>query len=179
MIQALVRWRTSASLKIYARINPRDYAARVRRMSQTNVDSTIAAHLPSICDSELHASMGPVMEALAGGKDISETCPIYESDEEDDGEPAPRATGACAPAPVVDRSADRGAAEAPPAKRRAVADFGIALKQSNPKRAGSKSHARYEQYKAAKTRAHFRALGGSSADYAHDMSKGYVTLLSS
>ena len=32
-IQALCRWRTSASLKIYARINPRDYAARVRRMS--------------------------------------------------------------------------------------------------------------------------------------------------
>ena len=47
MIQALVRWRTAASLKIYARINPRDYAARVRRMSQTDVDSTISAHLPS------------------------------------------------------------------------------------------------------------------------------------
>ena len=32
-IQALCRWRTAASLKIYARINPRDYTARVRRMS--------------------------------------------------------------------------------------------------------------------------------------------------
>ena len=32
-IQVLRRWRTAASLKIYARTNPRDYAARVRRMS--------------------------------------------------------------------------------------------------------------------------------------------------
>ena len=50
-IQALCRWRTAASLKIYARINPRDYAARVRRMSSTVVDSRIAANLPTLDDS--------------------------------------------------------------------------------------------------------------------------------
>ena len=53
------------------------------------------------------------------------------------------------------------------------------MEQSNPKRLGSQTHARYESYKGATTRAQFSALGGSSADYAHDLSKGYITLLSS
>ena len=78
MIQALCRWRTAASLKIYARTNPRDYAAHVRRMSQTDVDSTISAHLPSICDSELHANMGPVVKALTSGAGVADTCGIYD-----------------------------------------------------------------------------------------------------
>ena len=80
MIQALCRWRTAASVKIYARINPRDYAARVRRMSQTDVDSTISAHLPSICDSELHANMGPVVNVLTSCTDVADTCDVYVSD---------------------------------------------------------------------------------------------------
>ena len=180
MIQALVRWRTAASLKIYARINPRDYAARVRRMSQTDVDSTISAHLPSICDSELHANIGPVVATLASGVDIADSCDIYESDGDDD-DAAPPEEQICAESSssVVDPGSSRRAAGAPPRKRRAVDDFGISIKPSNPKRSGSKSHARYESYKGATTRAQFSALGGSSADYAHDLSKGYITLLSS
>ena len=92
MIQALCCWRTAASLKIYARINPRDCAARVRGMSQTDVDSTISAHLPSICDSELHANMGPVVNALTNGTGVADTCDVYVSDDEDepdDDEPEP------------------------------------------------------------------------------------------
>ena len=181
MIQALVRWRTAASLKIYARINPRDYAARVRRMSQTDVDSTISAHLPSICDSELHANIGPVVATLASGVDIADSCDIYESDGDDDDDAAPPEEQICAESSssVVDPGSSRRAAGAPPRKRRAVDDFGIAIQPSNPKRSGSKSHARYESYKGATSRAQFSALGGSSADYAHDLSKGYITLLSS
>ena len=178
MIQALVRWRTSASLKIYARINPRDYAARVRRMSQTDVDSTISAHLPSICDSELHANIGPVVETLASGVDIADICEVYESDDDDE-EPAPPVVCARPASLVVDPGSSRRAASAPPRKRRAVDDFGISIQQSNPRRLGSQAHARFESYKAATTRAQFSALGGSSADYAHDIVKGYIKLLSS
>ena len=180
MIQALVRWRTSASLKIYARINPRDYAARVRRMSQTDVDSTISAHLPSICDSDLHANIGPVVATLASGVDIADSCDVYDSDDDDD-ETAPPEEQICgaSSSPVVDRGSSRRAAGAPPRKRRAVDDFGIAIQPANPKRPGSKSHARYESYKGATSRAQFSALGGSAADYAHDLVKGYITLLSS
>ena len=150
-------------------------------MSQTEVDSTISAHLPSICDSELHANMGPVVNALTSGTDVADSCDVYVSDDEDepdsaDAEPANSST---APSVVVNRGDSRGVVGAPPPKRRAVADFGIMLKQSNPKRLGSKSHARYEVYKVAATRAQYRALGGSTADYAHDYGKGYVKLLSS
>jgi hypothetical protein len=148
-------------------------------MSQTDVDSMISAHLPSICDSELHANMGPIVNALTSGTDVADTFDTYVSDDEDepdDNEPEP-ASGSAAPLAVVNHGASRGAAAAPPPKHRAVADFGIALKQSNPKLPGSNSHAHYEVYKVAMTQAQFRALGGSAADYAHDYRKGYVKLL--
>ena len=96
-----------------------------------------------------------------------------------DGDEPEQANNPAAPPTVVDRGASRGAAAAPPPKRRAVADVGISLKQNNPKLPGSTSHARYEVYKVAAPRAQFRALGGSAADYAHDIRKGYVKLLSS
>ena len=181
MIQAMCHCRTAASLKIYARINPRDYAARVRRMSQIDVDSTISTHLPSVCDSELHANMSPVVNVLTSGTDVADTCDVYVSDDEDenDGDEPEPANSPAAPPAFVDRGASRGAAAAPPPKHRAVADVGISLKQSNLKLPGSKSHARYEVYTVAATRAQCRALGGSAADYAHDIRKGYVKLLSS
>ena len=125
--------------------------------------------------------MGPVMNALTSGTDVADTCDVYVSDDEDehDGDEPEPASGSAAPSAVVYRGASRGAAAAPPPMRRAVADFGIGLKQSNPKLPGSKSHARYEVYKVAATRAQFRALGGTAADYEHDYRKGYVKLLSS
>ena len=165
MLQALVRWRTAASLKIYARINPRDYAARIRRVSQTDVDSTISAHLPSICDSELHANMGPVVNTLTSSADIADSCDVYVSDDEDEVDgagPAP-ANSSAAPSAVVDRGSSRGAVAAPTPKRRAVADFSRhrALAEQPPKRAGSKSHARHEVYKVAATRERSSALSAA------------------
>ena len=123
-------------------------------MSQTDVDFTISAHLPSICDSELHANMGPLVNALTSGADIADSCDVYVSDDEGEigGAGPASASGSAAPSAVVNRGASRGAVAAPPLKRRAVADFGIALKQSNPKRAGSNAHARYEVYKVFRLR---------------------------
>ena len=83
-IQALCRWRNAASLKIYARTNPRDYVACVRRMSATHVDPTIAANLPALDDSALHADFAQVAGPLERGRDISQTCPVYESDDDED-----------------------------------------------------------------------------------------------
>ena len=48
-------------------------------MSHTDVNSTVPAHLPSICDSELHANTGPVVNALTSGADIADSCDVYVS----------------------------------------------------------------------------------------------------
>ena len=51
----------------------------------------------------------------------------------------------------------------------------ISVRQTNPKRPGSKSYDRYELYKPATSKFQFLHLGGSTADYNHDLSKGYIT----
>ena len=48
--------------------------------------------------------------------------------------------------------------------------------QANPKRANSKSHRRYENYKSAKTLDEFRARGGTAADLSHDTKRGFVVV---
>ena len=55
-------------------------------------------------------------------------------------------------------------------------DVAIVVRQTNPKRPGSQSHARYERYKEATTRDEYRALGGSAADFDFDLAHGYVTV---
>ncbi|KAH8061971.1 hypothetical protein JL722_3930 [Aureococcus anophagefferens] len=73
------------------------------------------------------------------------------------------------------------AAPKPPSSRPAYSKKGdataIRLKQSNPKRRGTKSHERYDKYKAATTKGEYRALGGSSADYSFDLKHKYITEL--
>mmetsp|Transcript_18970 Transcript_18970/g.75646 ORF Transcript_18970/g.75646 Transcript_18970/m.75646 type:complete len:1016 (+) Transcript_18970:33-3080(+) len=53
----------------------------------------------------------------------------------------------------------------------------LRILQANPKKVGSKSHARYEGYKAATTVEEYLRLGGSRADLKHDRKRGFVTLL--
>ncbi|KAH8064903.1 hypothetical protein JL722_1792 [Aureococcus anophagefferens] len=53
----------------------------------------------------------------------------------------------------------------------------IRLKQSNPKRRGTKAHERYDKYKAATTKGEYRALGGSSTDYSLDLKHKDITEL--
>ena len=85
MKQTLCRWCSPESLRIYARINPRDYAARVRRMSSTDADSALEANLPVLDDSALHANLANIIGPLENGRDIADTCGVHEeSDEEGD-----------------------------------------------------------------------------------------------
>ena len=53
----------------------------------------------------------------------------------------------------------------------------LACLQENPKRDQSKCWVRYEAYKSATTVAEFLAKGGTPADLAHDVEKGYVWYL--
>ena len=46
--------------------------------------------------------------------------------------------------------------------------------RANPKKADSKSWARYERYKAARDAAHFLDLGGTRADLLYDFRHGFV-----
>ena len=50
----------------------------------------------------------------------------------------------------------------------------ILFQQTNPKRAGSKSYDRYEQYKSATSYAEFLELGGSRADFLSDRQRGFI-----
>ena len=47
---------------------------------------------------------------------------------------------------------------------------------ANPKRAGSKSHARFEFYNASATVGDFIGLGGTYGDLAWDSARGYITI---
>ena len=51
----------------------------------------------------------------------------------------------------------------------------IEVQQTNPKRAGSKSAARFERYKAATTLGEYYDLGGTVADANYDRKKGFLT----
>ena len=53
----------------------------------------------------------------------------------------------------------------------------ISFQDKNPKKKGSKSAARYDVYKTAKTLAEFYSLGGKKADARHDLSKGYMKIV--
>jgi hypothetical protein len=70
-------------------------------------------------------------------------------------------------------------ADAPP-EEEAKADKGaraLECQQDNPKRDQSKSWKRYEAYKSATTVAEFLSKGGTPADLAHDVGKGFVWYL--
>jgi hypothetical protein len=52
--------------------------------------------------------------------------------------------------------------------------FRIEVRENNPKKRLSLSYARYEKYKAATSKAAYKALGGSGADYKYDLAHGFV-----
>ena len=53
----------------------------------------------------------------------------------------------------------------------------ISIQEKNPKKSGSKSAARYDVYKTAKTIAEFYSLGGKKADARYDLGKGYMKIV--
>jgi len=48
--------------------------------------------------------------------------------------------------------------------------------KSNPKREGSKAHARFDKYMAAKTVAEYMDLGGTKGDLKYDEEKEFITV---
>ncbi len=55
-------------------------------------------------------------------------------------------------------------------------DTVLKYQESNPKRAGSKAHQRFEVYMKAKTVEEFLKFGGLKADLRYDDSKGFVEI---
>ncbi|MEO1519085.1 MAG: hypothetical protein AAFV95_29065, partial [Bacteroidota bacterium] len=60
-----------------------------------------------------------------------------------------------------------------------VLDEQCVIQQNNPKRVGSKSHERYEKYKAARSYTEFIELGGLHGDWVYDRNKGFISISSS
>ena len=52
----------------------------------------------------------------------------------------------------------------------------IVLSDANPKRAGSKSHERFEHYFGSDTVGAFRQAGGTYQDIAYDVGRGFVNV---
>ena len=168
-IQALCRWRTDASIKIYGRMNPANYAAHVRRMAVAATPSLLSSNVPHIDNDDFHANIGAVVGPLESGRDIADTCDVDTDDDSDDDDAGIVPTTGTGPPPAATRPVQRR-------RRQLCASAApISVQQANPKRSGTASHARYEAYKAARTEAHFRELGGSAADLAHDRKRGYIT----
>ena len=99
---------------------------------------------------------------------------MFENDDDDESD----ASSSADEGDQAEEADDDGAPAAPylgeankPAR---AGDVTIAVRQENPKRPGSQSHARYEKYKAATTLSEFRSLGGSAADFKYDSAHGYV-----
>ena len=188
LIQALARWSTVESLKIYARLSPADYMSWVRKAARTQTESTLAHNIakhgrspPPTCDSDLHQDMRRFASPLDGGADIADTLAVYESDDDEEEAAAGASSDAAEPAPQRAGGASKGkqraagpAAREQPASRKRPTDCALKFQQDNPKRANSKSYIRYDKYKHAETRASFYALGGTAADLAHDTKKGFV-----
>lgn len=49
-------------------------------------------------------------------------------------------------------------------------------KKTNPKREGSKAHARFDKYMKAKTVKEYFELSGTKADLKYDVEKGFITI---
>ena len=156
LIQAMARWKSPESVKIYGRLTPQNYAQWLRRAFSATTNSAQVQNLPVCDDDEAHVALPSAVAAIRT-TDIEATCdPPTDSETE----------------------ADDDTVVAPRPRAPAIADTTrITVNERNPKRAGSACFARYEAYKAARTKREFLDLGGTSADFAHDTTKGYVVVL--
>lgn len=84
------------------------------------------------------------------------------------------------PAPKVNaKAAPQEAKQAPPPREPKVPSTAkiVWLVKENPKRVGSASHARFDGYFGTKTVAAFLEAGGTRADIANDVGKGYFEVV--
>jgi hypothetical protein len=173
-IQAICRWKTPESIKIYGRLTGADYMALVRRTANVTTSSVLSTNAAGISP--------PVDNDSFFADDVSFTEPRQPTAAAASAAIAPAdpaATGAAterAAKRAPDRAAPAAAASAPSPKRRHRASYAILHFQlANPKRPGSSSHTRYEAYKHATTPGDFAARGGTAADLRHDIKKGYCS----
>ena len=176
-IQAFARWKTPESVQIYGRFNPTTYAEWLRRAAAARTTSRQVQHLPQYDDDEAHIAMDDTIAAVRTPEFEDSCAPVSDPESDGDGGSAPSDASVDDGADSSD--ADSAAGAATPAKRRRRSalsnDTKISVVQQNPKRPGSKSHARFEMYKHARTRAQYIEAGGTTADFAYDLEHGFVT----
>ena len=172
-IQAICRWKTPESIKIYGRLTGADYMALVRRTASVTTSSVLATNAagisPPVDDDSFFA------DELAFNEQRQPQAAAAAADCDVDGTSA---GSALVPEPV--RSSARPApgapaAAAPPKRRRRSTYITLRFVQANPKRPGSAAYARYDAYKGATTPGEFTARGGTAADLRHDVRKGYCS----
>ena len=171
LIQAMARWKTPESCHIYGRLNAQQYAQHLRDASTAITTSQQVTNIPQIDDDHAHVTLSVVVEQLETSV-VEDTCAPPTDSEAEDADDSDDAGGG-------DDAADATARQPPPraARRPSVAPAArIRVQQENPKRPGSKSHARFELYKSAKTKGEYLALGGTSGDFTYDVDQGFVVL---
>ena len=160
---------------IYGRTNPADYAATLRQAAFAETRATQVSHLPRTDDDDVHTDIDAIVDAVTT---TDESSPSQNDDSAGDASPAsPPPAGAAATPPATSP-----AAATTPVSRARLTETDLArsivVQQPNPKRAGSKSHARYEAYRAADSVREYLQLGGRRADLQYDVDHGYVAYTS-
>ena len=177
-IQAFARWKTAASVNIYGRWNPEDYADWMRRAAAARTSSAQVANLCQLDDDDAHVDLDEAI-AVVDTPGFEDSCEPADDPDDDDANVASDndndnsdAPDAASPSPPI------AAAQPPaatPAKRPPPTDAAeLRLVDANPKRLDSKSYHRYELYKSATSKGEFRRLGGTAADFANDLKRGYI-----
>lgn len=169
-IQAFARWKTPESVNIYGRFNPEDYAMWMRRAAAARTSSSQVTNLCQLDDDEAHVDMDAIINTVQSPNfedNCEPECDPDDNDEADDGD-------------TDDRDESQPTVHVAPPKRGAVRrvddNAPITVGQLNPKRQGTLSYSRYEGYKAATSKRQYRELGGTAADFAHDVARGFVVI---
>ena len=160
LVMALARWKTPESAAIYGRLNPSNYAMWLRRIATAKTTSKQVTTLREqnlwMDQDEAHVNLSTAAAQLQHA-DVEATCPPPSSSDDE----TPVAT----------------TVTVTPRRPRLPGDTRIQVAQDNPKLVGSMSYCRYEDYKSATTRSEFILLGGTSADFTHDLRKGYIVIV--
>jgi hypothetical protein len=142
---------------------------------------TVAEHYRFLHSCEKHVPKGQTLEQFMDALAAAAKSPTYTQEfimAKKEVAPATTAQPAKA-APKVKAAPAAGAPKAPAVAREpkipATAKI-VWLVKENPKRAGTASHERFEQYFGTKTVEAFLAAGGTRADLANDTTKEYMSI---
>ena len=140
------------------------------RAAAARTSSSQVTNLCQLDDDEAHVDMDAVITTVQSPNfedNCEPECDPDDSDEADDDN-------------TDDRDESQPTVHVAPPKRGAVRrvddNAPITVGQLNPKRQGTLSYSRYEVYKAATSKRQYRELGGTAADFAHDVARGFVVI---